>query len=552
MNLTAEQFTEELREKVESFDKEGAEELCQNLITHLYRTTDSYPSKEAEKVLQILRNKRMFLLMEMVGDALIQTGQETFKIRRQYAQSLIDQGSFTAAISVLKILVSDTQNAMAHDPKAAGENIEARGLIGRAYKQLYVNANTPSNTRNQLFLKESIKAYLDVYDSSRNDHIWHGINVVALLRRAKRDGVDLPGSPDGTEMAKAILQEVRDRDGDTKAEYWDFATAAEACIALEKPDEALKWIARYIRARYVDAFEIATTLRQLTEVWQFDMNSNVGKQILPILRAELLSREGGRVILDSQELRDQKIEEDSTTASYEKVFGIDSFNTYKWYMTGADRCLAVARIGRETSQGHGTGFLIKGSALSDKLNDDPVLVTNAHVVSDDPYVRMALPPEEAVIIFEALGSDEFKVGKILWTSPPRALDTTIIQFDDDDIERLKKLTQKVKFYPIAKTLPVIDNTQRLYVIGHPFGGTLSISLQDNILLDYQDPRIHYRTPTEGGSSGSPVFNRQWQLIGIHHKGDKEMPMLNDKKGTYEANEGIWIKSIMNALAKELQ
>jgi hypothetical protein len=551
MNLTAEQFTEALREKVESFDKEGAAELCQNLITHLYRTTASYPSKEAEKVLQILRNKRMFLLMESVGDALIQTGQDTFKIRRQYAQSLIDQRSFTAAISVLKILISDTQNAPAHDPKAASENIEARGLIGRAYKQLYVNANTPSNTRNQQFLKESIGAYLNVYDSSPKDHIWHGINVVALLQRAKRDGVDLPGSPDGMELAKAILQEVRDRDGDTKAEYWDFATAAEACIALEKPDEALKWIARYIRAPYVDAFEIATTLRQLTEVWQFDMNSEVGKQVLPILRAELLNREGGRVILDSQELRDQKIEEDSTIASYEKVFGIDSFNTYKWYMTGADRCLAVARIGRESSQGHGTGFLIRGSALWDKLNDDPVLVTNAHVVSDDPYVRMAMPPEEAVITFEALGKGEFRAGKILWTSPPRALDTTIIQFDEEEIERLKELTQNLKPYPIAKTLPVIDETQRVYVIGHPFGGTLSISLQDNILLDYQDPRIHYRTPTEPGSSGSPLFNRQWQLIGLHHKGDKEMPMLNDKKGTYEANEGIWIKSIMAALNKEL-
>ncbi|MBO3273159.1 S1 family peptidase [Hymenobacter defluvii] len=59
-----------------------------------------------------------------------------------------------------------------------------------------------------------------------------------------------------------------------------------------------------------------------------------------------------------------------------------------------------------------------------------------------------------------------------------------------------------------------DAPQRIYIIGHPDGGTLSLSLQDNLLLDYQEPLIHYRTPTVGGSSGSPVFNQQWQLIGI--------------------------------------
>jgi V8-like Glu-specific endopeptidase len=70
-------------------------------------------------------------------------------------------------------------------------------------------------------------------------------------------------------------------------------------------------------------------------------------------------------------------------------------------------------------------------------------------------------------------------------------------------------------------------------------------MQDNLLLDYQDPRIHYRTPTEGGSSGSPVFNQQWELVGLHHKGQKDMKKLNNKGGVYDANEGIWIQTIID-------
>ena len=52
--------------------------------------------------------------------------------------------------------------------------------------------------------------------------------------------------------------------------------------------------------------------------------------------------------------------------------------------------------------------------------------------------------------------------------------------------------------------------------------------------------VHYRTPTEPGSSGSPVFNSVWKVIAIHHAGGEAMPRLNGQPGTYAANEGIRI------------
>jgi V8-like Glu-specific endopeptidase len=560
--MAAQPYLQQLLEKLRTFDKNGAEDICQNLIKYLNSTNERFEASGAEKIMQQLRSKRMFKLMLQVGDAFIQSGRDTFKIRKLYAQALIDQNILTAAISVLKDLIGDTDHVL---PEAAGakvENTEAKGLMGRVYKQLYLNANRPLVSQNAGFIKDAINYYLQVYQTDVQKNTWHGINVVALILRAQRDGINPSGFPDAKILATQVLETIEAKHSLEEADAWDFATAGEACIALDRPKEALEWFSGYARMPYCDAFELASTLRQLEEVWRMNMNSESGSLILPLLRAELLKREGGNILTNSDDFRKQKLAEGATTATFqamvtktkdankvvlEKVFGEDSFKTYKWYMLGSERCRAVARIGRDSSKGFGTGFLLKGTFLHPSLQDELILVTNAHVVSDDPGEK-SLRSHEAIIIFETLDRDEeFCVGEILFSSPSRELDTTIIRFKKEDQERLKELTKGVKIYPVSEHLPIIDKddlAERIYIIGHPYGGTLQLSFQDNILLDHEDPKIHYRTPTEGGSSGSPVFNQQWELIGLHHSGSAQMNCLNGKAGTYEANEGFWIQTII--------
>jgi len=90
------------------------------------------------------------------------------------------------------------------------------------------------------------------------------------------------------------------------------------------------------------------------------------------------------------------------------------------------------------------------------------------------------------------------------------------------------------------------NKDRLVAIGHPAGRSLSLSLYDNRVLDADAKYIHYRTPTEPGSSGSPVFNKNWDLAALHHAGSLQLPRLNGKLGVYPANEGIRIEVIQDA------
>ena len=87
-----------------------------------------------------------------------------------------------------------------------------------------------------------------------------------------------------------------------------------------------------------------------------------------------------------------------------------------------------------------------------------------------------------------------------------------------------------------------DPAPRLYVIGHPNGSDLQFSLQDNCLLDCDDPFLHYRTPTIKGNSGSPVFEMDdWQVVALHHAG---VGKLNGREN--KANEGISILKIQAA------
>ena len=539
MKINPAEFTISLREKVEAFDRPAVSRLCDELIAYVLKEDAPYPPKEAERVLQILRNKRMFTAMRRVADALIQSECPSLKVRRQYAQSLIDDGELTAALAVL----SDLAVLAVDNPE---ESAEARGLIGRVYKQFYIRAGNPQSERHRKSLRRAINAYLEVYNSAPAERLWHGINVVALLKRAARDGIPTDEFPDPATLAAEILAEVGKKDVDGNANMWDFGTAVEACIALAKPESALRWLERYLAAPYSDAFELASTLHQFTAVWQLDVQSEPGSSVLPLLRAHLLARSGGSLDVTRQELT--TYQHASVDVMYEKVLGDDSYKTYKWYMTGAQRCLLVARIGRDATQGFGTGFVVKGSDISPTFGDDLVLVTNAHVVTDDVAVRKAhkaLPPEEAVITFEALGPEEYRIDKVLFTSRPEELDATVLK-----LENAKALNDKLrdKAARLARALPLVEESARIYIIGHPRGGTLSLSMADNALLDHEDPRIHYRTPTDEGSSGSPIFNRQWELIGLHHAGGENMARLNKKPGTYAANEGIWLNAIVKAIA----
>jgi V8-like Glu-specific endopeptidase len=185
--------------------------------------------------------------------------------------------------------------------------------------------------------------------------------------------------------------------------------------------------------------------------------------------------------------------------------------------------------------------LIKGTDLHPNL-PPLVVITNCHVVPD------AVQQCDAKVAFRGLDDDDvqrkaFDVKQIWWSSSPSppGVDATLLELcgTPDNVEPM----------PLVNRFPKLNDTSRAYIIGHPRGYEKpQFSIQDNLVVDYDDTRLHYRSPTEGGSSGSPVFESQWKVIGLHHAGSETMSYLKGKRGTYAANEALRIDAIRSAIS----
>ena len=67
------------------------------------------------------------------------------------------------------------------------------------------------------------------------------------------------------------------------------------------------------------------------------------------------------------------------------------------------------------------------------------------------------------------------------------------------------------------------------IIQYPDGNYEQVGLRENQILDLSDPdSMIYQTDTSPGTSGSPVFNDQWQVIALHSAGVAK----KDAKGNY--------------------
>jgi len=166
------------------------------------------------------------------------------------------------------------------------------------------------------------------------------------------------------------------------------------------------------------------------------------------------------------------------------------------------------------------------------------VLTNAHVVSAT-YID-ALRPANAWCNFTLLGK-RIQIKSIIWSSEETlAFDATFLDLTDELAD------DPLLLYASALQMPKPpEPPPRIYIIGYPGGRDIEFSLQDNRLIACNAQKLHYRTSTERGSSGSPIFDPLgWRVVGLHHAGSSRMPKLDGPAGEfYEANEGIPILAI---------
>ncbi len=239
--------------------------------------------------------------------------------------------------------------------------------------------------------------------------------------------------------------------------------------------------------------------------------------------------------------------------------------------------VCVCRIEIATQGGdmiYGTGFLIGPDRL----------MTNWHVFrsviaaedKDSSYVGARASASDVICRFDykVLGNGTKSRGATYTLAPDWrvALSRNSPKNREPELDELDcavvKLAQPAGSLPVGDaqgkrikgdprgfiTLPSVNEERHqftphtpLFMIQHPDAEPIKLALETDSITFINDnrTRVDYVTNSKPGSSGSPCFDQNWNLIALHHSGDPNFV----EGSTTAANQGIPIDTIVSFLAK---
>ena len=227
-------------------------------------------------------------------------------------------------------------------------------------------------------------------------------------------------------------------------------------------------------------------------------------------------------------------------------------------LSGALYCAqAVCRIESPVGRALGTGVLI----------GPDLLLTNQHVLKNKDYLQESVARFDYKILDGTGVASPGRVVKLqsdfYHSSSSEDLDYALVRTKGRPLEKVAALGEDTKLTPrellargkhrgFLQVAPrFIREHERVNVIQHPNGDPLKVVMTRNyVVVDMTETRVQYIADTMEGSSGSPVFNQNWELIALHHSGKPYPPesagdsLKKIWKGRFRVNEGIPIRAIL--------
>lgn len=496
------------------------------------------PRQGIRNVMDMLRRHRHFDHVYEIGMAWHDTRGCDAVIQRLLAQAAVELGALDLADNLLDE-ATRAGGASPADLEFTAGAADYQALRGRVRKQRFVLTGDVN------VLSEAIVCYEKKLVEDPNFFL--GVNVLAL--RTRLHGRIAQPVEELIALARDVLKQATGAVRVDPADPWALATASEACLALHRflPDEdwcdwAELWLFRFLGHPKSGPFEVESYFRQLREIWSANPldGSTCAGRLAKILERHVLRTER-RWSVDAhklQRLRQNPCELEKNFSG-EKAFTVNDIRK----MLAVTPNIGCVKNDKDVRLG--TGFLVPGSAFGNY--EGLLFVTNAHVISDT--LSQAIGRALARVVFEVETSNDMPpcfVEEILFTSEPGQLGNVTDAPGKLDVTicRLSRTPIEAKGLPVASAIPWPSPRTKAFVVGHPQAGELQFSLQDSVLLDVcsSERLMHYRTPTDPGSSGSPVFNKEWEVVALHHAGSQACPRLSGA-GSYEANEGITLQSI---------
>jgi len=236
------------------------------------------------------------------------------------------------------------------------------------------------------------------------------------------------------------------------------------------------------------------------------------------------------------------------------VPGLQNLDVAQWRELWIRRERCVCRVEIE-GRPRGTGFLVGPQAL----------LTNYHVL--EPVIVGEVAPASVVFRFdykkladlEVSPGVEIGVDAAEWlvdaspyspgekngtpeTPAPTSdqLDFALVRlaraFGDDRLAADDPESPARGWIRVGVTSPPIHEAMPLLILQHPLDAPLQLGIDTNAVTKVGPLRVRYATNTERGSSGSPCFDWNWNLVALHHYGDPDF-------GRPSYNQGIPIRAI---------
>jgi V8-like Glu-specific endopeptidase/lysophospholipase L1-like esterase len=206
---------------------------------------------------------------------------------------------------------------------------------------------------------------------------------------------------------------------------------------------------------------------------------------------------------------------------FERIIEQNNLMGIKFLRKGACVSRSVGRIvisSKYDFLGYGTGFMI-----SPRL-----LMTNNHVL------RKFVHAENSKVQFNFV---ELSLGKNstpteYWFKPEdffltdAKLDFTLVAVEEKNRDGLSVRDQGWNSLIRESGKAIVG--EKVNIIQHPGGNPMQLALRENKIIDVLDDFLHYEADTLQGSSGSPVFNDQWEIAALHHAGVPRKKRIGSK------------------------
>ena len=174
---------------------------------------------------------------------------------------------------------------------------------------------------------------------------------------------------------------------------------------------------------------------------------------------------------------------------------------------------AVARIdvrnGESELVGRATGFMI-----SPRL-----LLTNHHVLptADDAAQSWLHFRYEYDALGRLLEPCPFALDPSEFFFTDADLDATVVAVARETPDRRQRVS-RFGWLRLSGSPDTVVPGEWLTMVHHPDGRPKQMAVRQNLLISRNDCDLWYATETASASSGAPVFNDSWQVVGLHRVG----------------------------------